>query len=71
VPGDQITWTATITAPGGIRTQAFVVTATADHSGSLSNSVHVSTEEGIERSDSVAVDANWRAYLPLILRTGS
>ena len=45
-PGGLRTWTATISAPGGIWTETIVVTVEAGYTGPLTNVVQVATEEG-------------------------
>ncbi|NIO71783.1 MAG: hypothetical protein GTN71_22840, partial [Anaerolineae bacterium] len=41
-----LTWTPVITAPGGVWTQQVVVTVQMGYSGTLTNVVEVTTEEG-------------------------
>jgi uncharacterized repeat protein (TIGR01451 family) len=68
-PGGQITWTPTITAPGGVWMETVVVTVEMDYVGPLTNVVQVTTEEGAAGEDSVTVSAIYRQiYLPLVLR---
>jgi uncharacterized repeat protein (TIGR01451 family) len=66
VPGGQITWTAIITAPGGVWAETVVVTVAQDYDGPLTNRVTVTTEEGAVGEAYVTV--NSRVYLPLLLR---
>jgi uncharacterized repeat protein (TIGR01451 family) len=45
-PGATLTWTASITAPGGVWVQAVPVTVTTSHHGVLTNVVQITTDEG-------------------------
>jgi len=68
-PTGVLTWTPTITAPGGVWTQQVVVTVTSGYTGSLTNVVLVTTEEGATGKASVTVCANaCRIYLPVVLK---
>jgi uncharacterized repeat protein (TIGR01451 family) len=63
------TWTPIIIAPGGIWTQPVVVTVETGYTGSLTNKVQVTTEEGAMGTASVTVCANHCiTYLPQILK---
>ncbi|MCX7680617.1 MAG: right-handed parallel beta-helix repeat-containing protein [Anaerolineae bacterium] len=67
-PTAPLTWTAFITAPGGVWRETVVITVEADYIGPLTNVVEVSTEEGVE-GRYVSVAYAWHAvYLPLVLR---
>ncbi len=46
-PTGILTWTPTITAPGGIWTAHYVVTVEMGYAGPLTNVVHVTTAEGV------------------------
>lgn len=46
VPTGILTWTPTITAPGGVWVQQFSVTVAVGYSGTLTNVVQVSSQEG-------------------------
>jgi hypothetical protein len=68
-PGGILTWTPTITAPGGVWSQLVIVTVELGYTGTLTNNVQVTTIEGATGSDNVAVQAHgYRIYLPLVLR---
>jgi uncharacterized repeat protein (TIGR01451 family) len=67
-PTGTLTWTPTITAPGGTWTQVVVVTVDEDHSGPLSNTVWVTTEEGATGTGGITVTAFYKRYLPFVLR---
>lgn len=68
-PTGVLTWTPTITAPGGIWAQQVVVTVETGYTGSLTNKVQVTSEEGAMGTAGVTVCANHcLAYLPLILK---
>jgi len=45
-PGGVLTWTPTITAPGGVWRETVLVTVANDYTGPLTNVVHVDTLEG-------------------------
>jgi len=45
-PTGVLTWTPTLTAPGGVWTEQFTVTVQMGYSGTLTNVVEVTTEEG-------------------------
>lgn len=62
-----ITWTANITAPGGVWAETVVVTVAQDYGGALINRVGVTTEEGARGEALVIVNAR-RIFLPLVLR---
>jgi uncharacterized repeat protein (TIGR01451 family) len=62
-----ITWTAVITAPGGVWMETVVVTVAKGYEGPLTNLVEVTTEQGA--TDRATAIANaYKVYLPLILR---
>jgi uncharacterized repeat protein (TIGR01451 family) len=68
-PGDVRTWPAVIPAPGGVWVQQVVVTAEMGYSGTLTNVVRVTTDQGatgvyVETSTAVG----YRIYLPVILK---
>lgn len=68
-----ITWTAFITAPGGVWTGTVVVTVEMDYVGPLTNVVKVTTEEGatgIYTEISTAIILH-PVYLPVVLRNAS
>ncbi len=68
-PTGVLTWTPTITAPGGIWAQTVVVTVETGYAGPLTNVVQVTTEEGATGTDSVTVSASrYRIYLPAVLK---
>jgi uncharacterized repeat protein (TIGR01451 family) len=46
LPGGTLTWTPTISSPGSVWTQQVVVTAEVGYVGTLTNVVHVTTQEG-------------------------
>jgi uncharacterized repeat protein (TIGR01451 family) len=46
IPGGTRVWTATLPAPGGVWTKSFSVIAECEYSGTLTNTVQVTTEEG-------------------------
>jgi uncharacterized repeat protein (TIGR01451 family) len=62
-----VTWTAVITAPGGIWTGAVYVTVDKDHDGPLTNLVEVATEEGAT-GRAIAIVNAYTVYLPLVMR---
>jgi hypothetical protein len=69
LPGETITWTPVITAPGGVWTQQVVVTVEMGHVGPLPNVVQVTTVEGASGAyTETATVVKPYAYLPLILR---
>jgi uncharacterized repeat protein (TIGR01451 family) len=63
-----ITWTAVITAPGGLWTGTILVTVDEGYAGPLVNLVEVTTKEGAMGAGSVTVIASRRIYLPLVMR---
>ena len=73
-PGGVLTWTPTITAPGGLWVKQFVVTVQQDCSGTLLNEVRVTTLEGATGVDTAISTVEpegyeWYAiYLPMVLR---
>lgn len=68
-PTGVLAWTPTITAPGGIWAQQVIVTVETGYTGSLTNKVQVTTEEGPVGTASVTVCADHcTIYLPLALR---
>lgn len=67
-PAAPLTWTAFITAPGGVWRETVVVTVEASYIGPLTNVIEVSTEEGTG-GRYVSVAYSWHAvYLPLVMR---
>ena len=69
-PSGILTWTSTITAPGGIWARQFAVTVDTGYTGRLTNTVQVTTEEGPFGLDSIAVNiAGYSIYLPVVLRS--
>jgi uncharacterized repeat protein (TIGR01451 family) len=68
-PAGVLTWTATITAPGGIWMQPVIVTVTRGYSGTLTNHVQVTSQEGAAGEAQVTVNAiGYQIFLPLVLR---
>jgi uncharacterized repeat protein (TIGR01451 family) len=68
-PTGVLTWTPTITAFGDVWTQQTVVTVETGFTGSLTNKVQVTTEEGAIGAASVTVCANsCITYLPVIIK---
>ncbi len=68
-PTGVLTWTPTITASGGIWAQQVVVTVETGYTGSLTNKVQVTTEEGAMGTASVTVCTNYCIiYLPIVLK---
>jgi uncharacterized repeat protein (TIGR01451 family) len=63
-----VTWTAVITAPGGIWMGTIIVTVKEDYVGPLTNLVEVTTTEGAAGEASVTSVASRRIYLPLVMR---
>jgi uncharacterized repeat protein (TIGR01451 family) len=68
-PGDVRTWPAVIPAPGGVWVQQVVVSVEMGYSGTLTNVVRVTTDQGatgvyVETSTAVG----YRIYLPVILK---
>jgi uncharacterized repeat protein (TIGR01451 family) len=71
-PTGILTWTALITAPGGVWMQTVPVSVTAGYSGTLTNNVEVTTDEGPTGLDSVTVSSSafYKIHLPVILKSG-
>jgi len=67
-PGTQITWTAFITAPGGVWRETVVVTPEAGYTGPLTNVVEVTTQEGAGGRHVSVAWAMHAVYLPLVMR---
>jgi len=68
-PAGILTWTPIITAPGGVWVQQVTVTVEESYSGTITNVVQVSTDEGATGTCAVASQVDWYLiYLPLILR---
>jgi len=68
-PAGLVTWTGTITAPGGVWAQHIAVTVDAGYVGTLTNTVLVTTEEGAIGTSSIVVNVmGYGVYLPLTLR---
>jgi uncharacterized repeat protein (TIGR01451 family) len=63
-----VTWTAIITAPGGLWMGTIVVNVDEGYVGPLINLVEVTTKEGATGDDSFTVIAGRRIYLPLVMR---
>jgi uncharacterized repeat protein (TIGR01451 family) len=70
LPGGAVavTWTAVITAPGGVWTATLLVTVEEGHQGLLTNVVAVTTEEGVMGEASFTVSTGRTVYLPLVMR---
>jgi hypothetical protein len=70
-PGGVLTWTALLSAPGGMWTETFSVVVDSGYTGTLTNIVSVATAEGIAathvRTTQVFRDPYW-IYLPLVLQ---
>jgi uncharacterized repeat protein (TIGR01451 family) len=69
-PGGLLTWTPTVTAPGGTWTQQVVVAVETGYSGNLTNVVQVATDEGatgVYTATSMAT-GHHHLYLPLVLK---
>lgn len=72
-PTGVLTWTALI-LPGQAWTQSVIVTSSAVYSGTLTNTMTVTTEEGVSGTATALVTAiiptppEYRQYLPLIIR---
>jgi uncharacterized repeat protein (TIGR01451 family) len=62
-----VTWTAVITAPGGIWTGTIPVTVTEGYAGPLINQVEITTKEGVMGNARVIVNAR-EIYLPVVAR---
>jgi uncharacterized repeat protein (TIGR01451 family) len=69
-PTGTLTWTPTISAPGGVWEQTVVVTVETGYSGVLTNTVQVTTEEGASGGDTETCTSigGYDVYLPLVLR---
>jgi uncharacterized repeat protein (TIGR01451 family) len=67
-PGGQITWTAVITAPGGVWMETVAVTVPKSHAGTLVNRVEVATEEGVAGTAHAVVNSS-HVYLPQVMRS--
>mgnify|MGYP000195899927 CR=1 FL=1 len=69
-PGGIITWTPTITAPGGVWQQPVVVTVERDYAGGLTNVVQVRVWEDAASvySSTTSVSVSCLFYLPLVMR---
>jgi len=62
-------WTETITAPGGVWTEQFTVTAKIGYSGTLTNVVQVTTDQGATGIyTKTATVVGYSIYLPVILK---
>ncbi len=64
-----ITWTATISADGGLWTETITATVDAGCTEPLVNLVEVTTDEGARGEGSVTVRVGGYIYLPLIMRS--
>jgi uncharacterized repeat protein (TIGR01451 family) len=62
-----LVWTPTITTPGGVWEQTFVVTVEAGYTGALVNRVQVTTDES-ETGECVAITNGSKTYLPIIMK---
>jgi len=73
MPGQVVTWTPVITAPGGIWRQQIVVTVEAEYRGVLTNVVQVATDAGVGGSDTLTtpVITVYTLRLPLVMRNYS
>ena len=68
-PSGTLVWTPTIPAPGGVWTQEVTVTVHWGYSGTLTNTVEVTTLEGAKGEAWVRVDVRRHTiYLPFICR---
>ena len=65
-----ITWTASLSAPGGIWTGTVVVITAEDYEGPLTNLVEVATEESAKGAftETSTVASAHPIYLPLVVR---
>jgi uncharacterized repeat protein (TIGR01451 family) len=69
IPTGALIWTPTISAPGGVWTEQVIVTVEPGYTGSLTNNVRVTTEEGAVGTASSTVCVNHCfTYLPFVLR---
>ncbi len=66
--GVGVTWTAQITAFGGVWTQTVVVNVADDATGPLTNVVQVTTDRGATGTASVVSKVGRLVYLPLMIR---
>jgi uncharacterized repeat protein (TIGR01451 family) len=62
------TWPTVITAPGGVWTEQFIVTAEMGYIGPLVNVVEVTTEEGATGAYTETSTSGYVIYLPIILK---
>ena len=63
-----LVWTPTIAAHGEVWTKTLIVTVEMTYSGTLTNTVRVTTDEGAAGTASVAVSAIYpKVYLPLVI----
>jgi uncharacterized repeat protein (TIGR01451 family) len=71
LPGGRIgmTWTTSITTPGGTWTETVIVTVAQGYGGPLVNLVEVTTKQGAANK-AVAIANAYKVYLPLLLRNG-
>ena len=67
-PTGILTWSPTITAPGGIWEHTMVVTVEAGYSGPLVNTVQVTTEESATGFSAIVTNG-YKVYLPSVIRT--
>lgn len=68
-PTGVLTWTPTITAPGGVWQETVVVTIENTYAGSLSNVLQVASAAGTMTVCTATVTVEpWWLYLPLVLR---
>jgi parallel beta-helix repeat protein len=70
MPGQQITWAATIPAPHGVWSETMVVTVEMGYVGPLTNVVQVATAEGVTgvHTETSTVFKRSFIYLPLVMR---
>jgi hypothetical protein len=68
-PTGVLTWTAVITAPGGVWQQSIVVTPLTGYSGTLPNLVAIWSSEGPTATSVIqATVTAYRNFLPIIVR---
>ena len=66
-PTGILAWTPIITTPGGVWTYSFVVTVQAGYTGTLVNTVQVTTNEDANGT-AVVITNSKKVYLPIVLR---
>lgn len=68
-PNEVLNWTPVTIEPGGAWAERVVVTAETGYTGSLTNKVEVTTQEGLKGTASVTVCSNrCISHLPLVLK---